>query len=122
MTKQVIVVRKDLKMPPGKVASQVAHAASAFLQQCFKRGYALTDLPEPMQHWLNGPPSRVILTCPDGDTFVGLRQSCLDAGIEHVVICDAGRTFFDQPTDTTLAIGPWWSEDIDAITGGLKLL
>ena len=39
------------------------------------------------------------------------------------LITDAGHTeFHGVPTRTCLAIGPAWSDEIDAITGGLQLL
>lgn len=36
--KQVIIVRKDLNMSPGKLAVQVSHASSAFLLHLIKEG------------------------------------------------------------------------------------
>ncbi len=43
--------------------------------------------------------------------------------LRYALITDAGRTeFHGEPTNTTLAIGPDYSEKIDKITGGLPLL
>lgn len=35
--KQIIIARKDLKMPPGKLAAQVSHASMAFLTNMIRR-------------------------------------------------------------------------------------
>lgn len=45
------------------------------------------------------------------------------AGLPHCLICDNGLTeFHGVPTYTCLAIGPAKEEEIDKITGGLKLI
>ena len=43
MYKQIIIVRKDLAMTPGKMSAQVSHAAMAFLTSQMREHYELTD-------------------------------------------------------------------------------
>jgi peptidyl-tRNA hydrolase len=38
------------------------------------------------------------------------------------LIRDAGITEFKEPTITCAAFGPWWSDELDDITGHLKLI
>ena len=45
-----------------------------------------------------------------------------DSGLPVTKILDSGRTVFKEPTYTCLSIGPVWAEDVDHITGDLKLL
>jgi len=45
--KQVIVVRKDLSMPTGKLAAMVAHASMTFLLQRLENKEVLSGSPGP---------------------------------------------------------------------------
>lgn len=56
--KQIIIVRKDLEMSPGKMAAQVSHASMAFLTSQMRRRYQLPEkcdyMPDGRQYKYNG--------------------------------------------------------------------
>jgi PTH2 family peptidyl-tRNA hydrolase len=55
--------------------------------------------------------------------LVELYTKAKQAGLICSLIVDAGLTEFGGvPTKTCCAIGPAWAEDVDKITGELKLL
>lgn len=133
LTKQVIVVRKDLKMKVGKLAAQVAHASRAFLSRQLKSGRPSThfngfeytvclDLPE--QQWIEADhETTIVLGCDSLDDYHAIALAAEQAGLRVNKIQDIGKTVFHGvPTYTTLAIGPSDAERIDAVTGHLELL
>lgn len=128
-TKQMIVMRKDLNMRRGKQISQGAHASLKALLDTGVIGHLNGDyeeMPEPMSLWLEGSFAKI---CVGVNSEEELNAVFEDAGrrlpgdCPMALITDAGRTEFNGvPTLTCCAIGPWWSDEIDAITGELKLL
>lgn len=115
MIKQVIVVRKDLKMPVGKIAAQVAHASmKATLEN-------LEDFR--VVEWLDGDFTKVVVGCSDEEELCNIYTNALQHDLIAAVIVDNGKTVFKNiPTLTCVAIGPDTPENIDKITGHLKLL
>lgn len=113
--KQVIVVRKDLKMRKGKIAAQVAHGAM---------GAVLPYLDDPrVTEWLNGIFTKICVSCDSEEELLQLEQQAKDAGLITCLITDSGLTeFHGVPTKTVLAIGPDEDDRINVITGDLKLL
>ena len=125
--KQVIVVRKDLKMNPGKTAAQVSHAAvAAVLGLGYRTGDSII-IPhgenDALRYWLDDEFTKVICRCDSSQELSDLYFEAIEAGLDAVLITDAGHTVFNGvPTDTCISIGPADIEEIDAITGHLKLL
>lgn len=111
--KQVIVVNDALKLPPGKLAAQVAHAAvAAFLEAS----------PGAQRSWLaNGMP-KVVLRCESEDELLAIQAQAQRAKVPVAPIQDAGHTVVAAGTLTCVGIGPAHVDQIDAITGGLKLV
>jgi len=125
--KQVIIVRKDLKMSVGKTSAQVAHASmKAILDTCnLLEGRILfkSQIPEPMYQWLTGIFTKVVLAVNSEEELLELYNKALCAGLICSLVTDAGLTVFNGvPTNTCIAIGPEESYKIDAITNHLKLL
>ena len=117
MIKQVILMRKDLKMRRGKEIAQGSHASMAFLLQA-QTDDDLSNIDE----WLNGGQTKICLQIHSEEELLELRKKALSANLEVHFITDAGRTEFNGvPTKTCLAIGPNKAEDIDKITKHLKL-
>jgi PTH2 family peptidyl-tRNA hydrolase len=113
--KQVIVIRKDLKMRRGKEIAQGSHAAMSFL---LKGQSSEEDIIE----WLNGGQTKICLIVNSEDELLELDRKATEKELVSNIITDAGRTEFNGvPTKTCLAIGPNKREDIDEITGHLKL-
>jgi len=109
--KQVIVVRADLKLGKGKLAGQVAHAAvSAAEKSKWKKD------------WFSQNQMKAVLKCSGEGELVGLYEQARRAGLPAELISDAGRTQIPAGTTTCLGIGPAPADDIDRITGRLKLL
>ena len=111
--KQVIVVRSDCKLPKGKLAVQVAHAA---VEAALRADKSI------MQNWRNSGMTKIVLKVKDLKELHQYLQLAKDAGIATALITDAGRTVFNKPTVTCLGIGPAEEEDIDAVTGSLKMM
>lgn len=128
--KQVIVVRKDLNMRKGKIASQCAHASmKVFFDRLNPVGdyldvvqYSLTITKE-MKEWVEGTFTKVVVYVNSEEELDDLATLASVAGIPYALITDNGNTeFHGVPTKTALAIGPDESEAIDVITGNLPLL
>jgi PTH2 family peptidyl-tRNA hydrolase len=113
--KQVIVIRKDLRMRRGKEIAQGSHASMSFL---LKGQSSEEDIIE----WLNGGQTKICLVVNSEDELLELDSKAREHGLLSNIITDAGRTEFNGvPTKTCLAIGPNKRDDIDDITGHLKL-
>jgi PTH2 family peptidyl-tRNA hydrolase len=132
-TKQVILVRTDLNMPPGKVAAQVAHASVSFLttrQVEFDKippddeVHSVAAFSAAEWEWMKGDGfTKIVLQVLDENFLRFYQQAAYGAGLTAHLITDSGRTVFDGvPTVTCLAIGPDESEKIDKVTGHLELL
>lgn len=119
--KQVIVIRKDLKMRRGKEVAQGSHASMAFItrQLQLKKGVKLTDV---QQEWIDSSFAKVTVRVNSEEELDSIFSKAEDAGLEVHMITDSGRTEFGGvPTKTCLAIGPDYDDLIDAITGELQL-
>lgn len=132
MIKQVIVMRKDLKMRKGKMIAQGAHVSMKVLLDCqmnTTKTYVdgieerLFQFDGVTNDWLNGQFTKICLSVDSEAELDSIYQKAKDADIKCAMIIDAGKTEFNGvPTKTCIAIGPDTSEKIDAITGSLKLL
>ena len=111
--KQVILVREDLGMPPGKLAAQVAHASV----ECVLKSDSGT-----IQTWKKEGMTKIILGVRDKQHLLLKMRQVKTEKLVHALIEDAGRTFFTEPTVTCLGIGPDKDERIDKVTGNLKTL
>lgn len=123
--KQVIVMRKDLGMRKGKMIAQGAHASMKVLLDAATRTEAgLTiALDEAAAAWLGGRFTKVCVSVDSAEALAAIVARAREAGLPCALIVDAGQTeFHGVPTPTCCAVGPGWSEEVDAITGGLPLL
>lgn len=125
MIKQVIVLRTDLNMRKGKMAAQAAHAS---MKVFFDRGwvefgkFGCHVWPE-AEEWIKGIFTKIVVGCKSEQELLDLHEKTKEAKLPSALIQDSGATeFHGQPTYTALAVGPANSEEIDKITGELKLL
>lgn len=137
--KQVIVVRKDLNMRKGKIASQAAHASmKVLLDLMIIEEVTSPDLPDdvtifartlitpsesPIHMWLEGAFKKICVYVNSEEELEEVYQQALSADMPCALIEDQGLTEFKGvTTKTCCAIGPWDDDEIDKITGDLKLL
>lgn len=121
--KQVIVIRKDLKMRRGKEIAQGAHASLAWLADRFSR-YAYVDnsFSDAEHAWIRGSFTKVVCQVSSEAELLDIYDRATAVGVTVRLITDAGRTEFGGvPTRTALAVGPDWDDVVDGVTGGLKL-
>lgn len=124
--KQVIVVRKDLNMRKGKIAAQVAHASMKFLvdnNEAVRGDEVIIKLTPAEAMWLTGSFAKVVVGVDSEEALQDLIFQAELADIEVHPIVDSGRTeFHGVPTLTCAAFGPCTTEELDRITGKLKLI
>ena len=114
--KQVIAVRSDLGMSKGKTAVQVAHGAISAAER------ARITKESVWRAWLREGQKKVVVKVSTEDDLIALnRQAAMD-NFPHALIKDAGMTELPPGTATVVGIGPAKSDEIDRITGSLKLL
>jgi PTH2 family peptidyl-tRNA hydrolase len=145
MIKQVLVIRKDLNMRKGKIASQAAHASMMFLvnrimlnndfnsdvhetnlrddhRYCLARNVLDMFTPEERM-WLEGKFTKICVGVQSEQELNELFDKAEQANLEVHMCIDSGLTEFGGiATKTCIAIGPDYADVIDAITGHLKLL
>jgi peptidyl-tRNA hydrolase, PTH2 family len=126
--KQVIVIRRDLKMRRGKEIAQGAHASSAWIAFAVSdaadrsTGVSTVTLDPVALAWITGSFRKVTLQVQTDEELVALHEHALRLGLRSHLITDSGRTeFAGVPTRTALAIGPDLAQSIDEVTGELTI-
>jgi PTH2 family peptidyl-tRNA hydrolase len=123
--KQVIVMRRDLKMRQGKAIAQGAHAAMLFLLERLSHAGSVgapvfSDLE---REWMRGAMTKVCVRVDSEEALQDVIRRARQEGLVVHAVMDSGRTEFKGvPTLTCCAIGPAPAQRIDAITGSLGLL
>ena len=125
--KQVILIRKDLKMRRGKEIAQGSHAAMEFVISQLRKNLrdntaTAISLSAKEAAWALAGMAKVCLQVNSEQELLNYHQKAIDAGLKSFLIRDSGRTEFNGiPTLTACAIGPDELDKIDAITGTLTL-
>lgn len=119
--KQVLVVRDDLNMRKGKMVAQGAHASLAVVLDLLKTPLGLED--PRAKPWIEGRFKKVCVRASSEEQLREIHEKAKAAGLLTTLIIDAGLTEFGGvATPTVVAIGPDTEDNINSITGGLKLL
>lgn len=130
--KQIIVIRKELKMRRGKEIAQGAHSSMKWLcdKISWRASNSKTDNPDYFdimlskieEAWVKGSFAKVVCQVNSLEELLELEKKAKEAGIITGLITDSGATEFNGiPTITALAIGPDLSEKLDPITKHLNL-
>lgn len=113
--KQMIVMRNDLGMRKGKMIAQGAHAS-------LKATLENLDHPS-VKEWLSGAFTKIAVRATSEEQLFEIMSNAKEAGLIVTLITDAGRTEFNGvPTNTCIAVGPATHDELQPITGHLKLL
>jgi len=113
--KQVIVLRSDLKMSPGKAAVQASHAAVSSAEAARKSN------PSWWREWIESGQCKIVLKVNSESELLSLEKKAREMGLPVALISDMGLTELEPGTITALGIGPAPSNIIDKVTGSLPL-
>ena len=135
--KQVIVVRRDLKMRKGKIAAQAGHACVEATFMALAKENRLNDVrvedewvtladtgreTTPLSEWFSRGVAKICVYVDSEEALLEVARQGREAGFSVALIQDAGHTeFHGEPTYTCLAFEPLYPEQIDPITGALPL-
>ena len=113
------MVRADLGMTPGKIASQAGHAYLGAFLKCQE------STPQILAEYLRDfPGTKVCLKSKNLDSLLRAQAEAEFSGIPCALITDSGcPEFFDgQPIVTALGLGPAKEAEIKHITRRFQLL
>lgn len=137
--KQVLVFNRSLNMPSGKLAAQLSHASLGCVLQLFEKTpcalwqqnqqeftigikyFANFEKESAEYHWINEEFTKIVCYVKSEEALLKLYKNAQAAGLNSVLIKDAGHTFFDKPTYTCVGIGPAFSSELLPVTGKLQL-
>ena len=136
--KQMIVMRRDLKMRKGKIAAQAGHACvEATLMALAREGrldqvrvvndawVALDHDPSdatPLSDWFDAGVAKVCVYVDSEEELLDLAARGRELGFVCALVRDAGLTeFHGESTFTCLAFEPLRASQIDPLTGDLPL-
>ena len=113
--KQAIIIRTDLGMKRGKIASQASHASGSAAYKTLQKS------PEKFKEWITNQ-KKIVLKVSNKEELIKLKTKAAREGLVAELIVDAGRTQILPGSFTALGIGPDSEERIDKIIRDLKLL
>jgi peptidyl-tRNA hydrolase, PTH2 family len=126
--KQVIVIRRDLRMRRGKEIAQGAHASTAWLADRVVQGIMPNGtvdhvaLSPAERAWLETSFRKVTVKVNSEEELMAVHRKAIEAGLAVHLVTDRGLTEFGGiPTRTCLAVGPDYDDLVDPVTGDLEL-
>jgi len=115
--KQVILLRKDLKLKIGKACASASHASVGASLAAFVRFKGLYS------EWESQGQKKVVLAVNSELELINLYNQAVQKNIPAYLVRDAGKTtFHGKPTITCCAIGPIDDWQLQPLIGHLKLL
>lgn len=114
--KLAIIVRTDLKMGKGKIATQASHAsvmASDLARKNFKKWW---------KTWLFEGQCKIVLKVNSESELIRLKEKAANIELPAVIVKDMGLTQVDPGTMTCIGIGPAPAELVDRVIRDLPLL
>ncbi len=137
-SKQMIVMRRDLKMRKGKIAAQSGHACVEATLMALAREGRLDEVrvqadswvylehdeadATPLSDWFDAGVAKVCVYVDSEEELLDIARQGREQGFLVALVRDAGYTeFHGEPTYTCLAFEPLPAEKIDPITGSLPL-
>lgn len=127
-SKQVIIVRKDIKMRRAAFAATVARASTEFLLDCNEfntNGESRLKLTSEESSWLFGNSKRIVLGVNSEEA---LKRIMARADAHGLTVCpqyqmkSEEKEYEDCGQLVCVAIGPHEESAIDEITNNLKLI
>lgn len=119
-TKQIIVIRSDLKLRRGKEAAQVAHASSMWM-----RDYILDEpvsgVTQEQDAWLRSNYRKIVVKATSEQQLRDLYREAQQRNLTAYLVVDDGLTEVPPGTVTALAIGPHDDGDFVGLTDHLLL-
>ena len=138
--KQMIVMRRDLKMRKGKIAAQAGHACVEATLLALLRDGKLDELratpeqdwiyvdeaqdaaPSAIVDWFDAGVAKVCVYVDSEEELLDLHRRAKELGFISALIRDAGHTeFHGEPTYTCLALEPLYADQVEPLTGDLPL-
>ena len=117
--RQVILMRTDLGMGIGKQITQACHSSEGARDNQLNDPKYIDDIDE----WSYTGRTKITLEVKSGEKLNNLVKKAVESGINVYVVTDAGRTVFNGvPTITCACFGIAPKEELDKITGRLRLL
>lgn len=114
--KMVVAIRTDIRLSPGKMAVQVAHAAV----NCALSAKEKKD--RWFKAWFREGQKKVVVKGGNLNDLYILKNSAEGLGLPTSIVQDAGLTEIEPGTVTCLGIGPGPSPEVDKVTGSLPLV
>ena len=115
--KLMLCVRSDIKMTPGKIASQCAHAVhyGTLFDKSLRDNRVLGWC------WGVSKYKTVVVKLNGKNHMNNVYEKCKKNGINCGFVTDAGRTQVDTGTRTVLWVGPEENDRLREVTGDLKI-
>ena len=114
--KQVIVARTDIKMGKGKLAAQAAHASLSAAEEARARK------PDWYESWRLEGQAKIVVRGKGEEELRELLKRARSSRLPAAIVEDRGLTQLEPGTVTCLGIGPAPDEEVDKLTGSLRLL
>lgn len=114
--KMWLAIRTDVKMSPGKLAVQAAHAASGLTLLNVMDRHALFA-----SYFANAMPKIAVQVASEG-ALARVAFEARAAGLPSYLVTDAGRSEVPAGTMTVCAFGPAYRDDLPPFLKRLRLL
>jgi PTH2 family peptidyl-tRNA hydrolase len=115
--KMVFVANMGLKMGTGKLAAQVGHATLGV----YRTAQRTDEGQAALEAWRSHGEVKIVVKGQTTEQLIDLFKQAKDANLHAYLVQDAGYTQIPPGSRTVLGIfGP--VEDVDVVTGALKLL
>lgn len=128
--KMALVLRADVGMTKGKLCAQASHAAvqsvlnivSSSSSSSSSSGRNNSKEKAALETWLERGQTKVVLKASSAEELIGLVERAKAQRVPFALVRDAGHTQVEPGTITALALGPALENEINNLTGHLKLL
>lgn len=108
-----IAVRRDLDLPHGKFAVQVAHAVATLLMEKADAGT--------VRAYMQNSQPKIVVAAKNLSALDRTYEECLRADLAAAYIVDETRTILPSPTATSCAVGPCTIADLPPYVRRLRL-